>query len=73
MSSKDISNNDQQNDKVYIILDNLDNKVDKKPKLIRRNAIANFELTDSYKEFIKYYNEKDKDEKNIDDKEREQK
>ena len=44
LSSKDISNN---------ILINKNNK----PKLIRRNAIANLELTDSYKEFIKNYND----------------
>ncbi len=70
MSSKDISNNDQKNDNIYIILDNLDNKVDKKPKLIRRNAIANIELTDGYKELIKYYNEikRDSEKKELEDK-----
>ena len=45
MSANDISNN-------------IINKKDK-PKLIRRNAIANLELTESYKEFIKSYKEKE--------------
>jgi hypothetical protein len=36
--------------------------IENKPKLKRRNAIANLELTDSYKEFIKYYNEFEKKE-----------
>ncbi len=31
-----------------------------KPELKRRNAIANFELLDSYQEFIKYYKDKEK-------------
>ena len=53
MSTKDISNN------IFI-----EKKIEKnnKPKISRRNAIANLELLDSYKEFIKSYNEnKEKD------------
>jgi hypothetical protein len=62
MSSTDISNdvsNDKQKDDIdRKIEEKIDNnsKLIKKPELIRRNAIANLELTDSYKEFIKYYN-----------------
>ncbi len=46
MSTNDISNNNNIN-------------IKDKPKLIRRNAIANLELTESYKEFIKTYKEKE--------------
>ncbi len=45
-------------------LSNTDNnsKISKisKPNLIRRNAIANFDLLESYQEFIKHYNETEK-------------
>jgi hypothetical protein len=47
MSINDISNN--------ILIDKI-HKINK-PKLIRRNAIANLELTESYKEFFKSYKE----------------
>jgi hypothetical protein len=50
MSTKDISNN--------ILIEK--NKIDRL-KMIRRNAIANLELTESYKEFIKYYKETNKE------------
>jgi hypothetical protein len=57
MSSIDISNNIfsdvNKNDKKIEIIET-------KPKLKRRNAVANLELTDGYKEFIKYYNEIEK-------------
>lgn len=61
MSSKDISNNilnvgDKTDKKIEII------HTDTRPKLKRRNALANLELTDGYKEFIKYYNELEKKE-----------
>jgi hypothetical protein len=32
-------------------------KIINKPELKRRNAVANFELLDSYKDFIKIYNQ----------------
>ena len=48
LSSKDISNN------IFI-----EKKIEKndKAKLIRQSGIPNFELLDSYKEFIKNYND----------------
>jgi hypothetical protein len=49
MSLNDISNN--------ILIDKI-HKINK-PKLLRRNAIADFELMESYKEFIKIYKEKE--------------
>ncbi len=60
MSSTDISSNDTQKDDTHQKIEENNNKLSNsklKPELKRRNAIANFELTDSYKEFIKYYNE----------------
>jgi hypothetical protein len=52
MSSKDISNNISNNIVIYKV-----DKVDKSK--LRRNGIANIELTESYKEFIKFYKEKE--------------
>ncbi len=59
MSSKDVSMNNKENDS-NDSNNNTNNHITKpinKPELKRRNAIANFELTDSYKEFMKYYKE----------------
>ena len=59
-----ISNTDIQISNTDIQISNTDTKLDSeinnsklsnKPTLKRRNAIANFELTESYQEFIKQY------------------
>ena len=64
MSSTDLSmNNVDKKDIDKKIEEKLDNnsKLVNKPELKRRNAIVNFELTESYKEFIKIYNYKEKE------------
>jgi hypothetical protein len=58
MSSKNIS---IDRDKTKEIIEKKET-TESKPKLKRRNAVANLELTDGYKEFIKYYNELEKKE-----------
>ncbi len=72
MSSPDISSTDMQKDDMCQKIDQkieennsklTNNKLSNsklKPELKRRNAIANFELLDSYQEFIKYYKDKEK-------------
>ncbi len=68
MSSPDISSNDTQKDDTCQKIEENNTKLTNnklsnsklKPELKRRNAIANFELLDSYQEFIKYYKDKEK-------------
>ncbi len=60
MSSTDVSMNNIDKDNINQKIEENNNKLSNsklKPELKRRNAIANFELTDSYKEFMKYYKE----------------
>jgi hypothetical protein len=59
MSSKNISNDKTKEIKE---IKETEETIENNPKLKRRNAVANLELTDSYKEFIKYYNEFEKKE-----------
>ena len=68
MSSTDVSMNDIDKDIIDQKIEENNNKLSNnklsnnsiKSELKRRNAIANFELLDSYKEFIKNYNEIEK-------------
>ena len=55
-----ISNTDS---KIYSQISNTDSKLSNKPILKRRNAVANFELTESYQEFIKEYNKQNEKQK----------
>lgn len=68
MSLKDVSMNDIDKDDDNQKIENNNNKLsnsklsnsNSKTQLKRRNAIANFEVLESYQEFIKNYNEIEK-------------
>jgi hypothetical protein len=63
MNNVDKKDIDQKSEENNSKLSNNNSKLSNskiKPELKRRNAIANFELLDSYQEFIKYYKDKEK-------------
>jgi hypothetical protein len=61
VDKKDIDQKSEENNSKLNNSKLSNSKVINKPELKRRNAIANFELLDSYQEFIKIYNYKEKE------------